>query len=638
MSTWKIDIVDDRIHLETPFSERVKDAVKSIEGARWNGHRKTWTYPLHWEVCTQVRKKAKQFKAKLEIGDALWEWAEKEKLRQQSIPDVNSMETVELDLLTRSPRIAEAARGYQTVGIAFGARNREVLIADEPGLGKTLQVIGAVHENGIGGPILVIAPKSAAVATWPEQLRRWAPDDKYIVIGAHQKPAQRVSALQEVMRYCDEHPDEHYWVSMNVDYLRAKGQVDSYQNYVRDPKGNKIIEYGPYTIPEAFGIKWSAIIIDECHNTLAGSTGNKKKWSQQRFGLDMIEVREGGLRLAMSGTPFRGKRENAWGILNWLRPDLYTSYWKWVRKHFVTYIDDFSGAEITTNDVKNEDAFYADISRVMLRRTKLEVAGFLPPKTYAGAPLYDDDPDSPVAVWLPMLPAQEKAYRRLVKAAEVDIDGGTLTPNGILAEITRQRQLANAEHRFVGDKLVPFADTKKSNKIAWLESWLEEREYFKLGSEEKGKVIIASQFAGFIDEIGAWLLDYGNVPHFKLTGATSAKERERIQQEFQKEGGPRIVLISTKAGGTSLTLDAADDVIILDGTGVPDDQEQLEDRAHRVSRPDHKVTIWYVCSLGTIEEAIAATSNNRNADVKSILDGARGVNQIKNILNYSVKD
>ena len=45
------------------------------------------------------------------------------------------------------------------------------------GLGKTLQTIsllGHLHETGVGGPHLVIAPKST-ISNWQRECERWCP-------------------------------------------------------------------------------------------------------------------------------------------------------------------------------------------------------------------------------------------------------------------------------------------------------------------------------------------------------------------------------------------------------------------------------------------------------------------------------
>ena len=111
-----------------------------------------------------------------------------------------------------------------------------------------------------------------------------------------------------------------------------------------------------------------------------------------------------------------------------------------------------------------------------------------------------------------------------------------------------------------------------------------------------------------------------------------------MQREFQAEGGPRVFLLNTNAGGVSLTLDAADDVIIVDKTWNPDDQIQVEDRAHRVSRTDHSVTIWNLISEGTIEASIKEINDEREYKYKSLIDGQRGVSFAKQIMKIEKEE
>jgi SNF2 family DNA or RNA helicase len=122
------------------------------------------------------------------------------------------------------------------------------------------------------------------------------------------------------------------------------------------------------------------------------------------------------------------------------------------------------------------------------------------------------------------------------------------------------------------------------------------------------------------------------IGHYLFTGKTSDVERNKIREQFQQEDGDLFVLLNTKSGGVSLTLDMADDVVVCDQTWIPDDQEQVEDRAHRVSR-NHNVTVWNLASLGTIDEAVAITNAAREDAIFSILEGQRGVAYVKSILS-----
>jgi SNF2 family DNA or RNA helicase len=74
---------------------------------------------------------------------------------------------------------------YQIKGIAFLMPRYAALLADEMGLGKTAQVIIALRllfQSGVIGRALVVCPKPLVV-TWTRELKLWAADLPYEVIG-----------------------------------------------------------------------------------------------------------------------------------------------------------------------------------------------------------------------------------------------------------------------------------------------------------------------------------------------------------------------------------------------------------------------------------------------------------------------
>lgn len=62
---------------------------------------------------------------------------------------------------------------YQNKGVDFLAARKAALLADEPGLGKTVQAVRAAQKAG-HEKILVICPKSA-IYNWLNEFRRWWP-------------------------------------------------------------------------------------------------------------------------------------------------------------------------------------------------------------------------------------------------------------------------------------------------------------------------------------------------------------------------------------------------------------------------------------------------------------------------------
>jgi SNF2 family DNA or RNA helicase len=92
--------------------------------------------------------------------------------------------------------------------------------------------------------------------------------------------------------------------------------------------------------------------------------------------------------------------------------------------------------------------------------------------------------------------------------------------------------------------------------------------------------------------------------------------------------------MNSKAGGVSITLDAADEVHILDELDNPEENEQLEDRAHRASR-EHQVTIYYYRSEGTIDTNIGEAVEGKRQEQHRVLDERRGREYTREIIRYN---
>lgn len=637
---WRIGLRDsgDRAWFEFPYE--FKDAVKlEIHGLRWDATSKLWHTPLDMDTLKDIRAFSHKHGGKIVIEPELVKWIKEEKERYANLlkPDDFTADTSAWlpRLRAERPSLFKAicTWPHQVPGVAFMVGQKATLLADQPGLGKTIQTLAAIAELDIRGPILVVAPRTAVNVTWPEEIAQWLGlDERIVTINGTMKPEERKLALKETIRIMKLDPLERIWVLCGPNYLRIKADVDAAGNYVKDVKGKKIIRTVNEGIAELFSIKWSAIIVDESHQTLAGATGNKKKQSAQRVGLGALDLRRNGLRIAISGTPFRGKTENLWGTLNWLYPSKYTSYWAWVRRHYgiVNTGSRFGSGISKGTQIINEKRFYGELKPIMVRRTKREVAKDLPPKMYGGHHLDPSDPASPVAVWLRMTPTQAQQYDRIVNDALIAIDamGDTINVNGVLSEMIRMKQVANAnlDLQMWSGKIGP---CMPSNKANWIVDFLKDR------IEAGTKTIVASQFTQFIEMLSGELDKIG-ISHYVYTGKTNDSERMRIKREFQTTHGDMVILLNTKSGGVSLTLDAADDVIVCDQTWIPDDQEQVEDRAHRVSRM-HNVTIWNLASLDTIDEDVAVTNAEREDAIVDILDRQRGISYVKSLITATKK-
>ena len=271
------------------------------------------------------------------------------------------------------------------------------------------------------------------------------------------------------------------------------------------------------------------------------------------------------------------------------------------------------------------------LKTVALRRTKLEVAPDLPAKNYVGSNLDPSDPESPIGIWLPMSGKQAKAYQEMESLSVAQLESGRLEAITALAELTRLKQMAccygDIEQRKVwedGERVTKFVfkPTLPSNKFEWLIEALEEWGFPK---SPVTKVVVVSFFTGILN-----LFATGVEKHFKtkprnplttaITGRTPSSRRRAIIDEFNERGGPQIMFLNVKAGGTAITLDSADHMVFISETRIPDQQSQAEDRIHRVSNP-RSCFYWYLRSLDSVDVGTSIANQAMDAQTRRLLDG-----------------
>ena len=664
----------NRIQLRAAWAPDVPAKCKRVSGARWSPAQKVWTYPLDWNTCVALRD---VWGSELQIGDDLAAWARAAKAADAALRDI--ADGALMDASDALPRVYEeapglaaavASRPYQVAGAKYIETGRRVLVGDQPGMGKTLETMAAFVQAGVTGPILVFCPQTAIRATWERELKRWLPqDDVFCTIGTKTQRQKTIADFKDSieMLFPDEKHSRRTWLICNIEMGRLKITdlcpaglcgVERMTN-ARDrkmavalcPNPEQHTELRTADYPQLFEREWSAIVVDESQRALICHSSPRfpRKMSQTRAGMSFLRIKENGFRLALSGTPWRGKAKNFWGTLNWLRPDVYTSYWRWAGQWFDITNNGFGNN--VSNEVRSglEEAFGIDMRAIMIRRTKKECMKDLPPKSY-------------VDVSLPMLSAQAKAYNAMAKNAAAELEGGSIMADGILAEMTRLKQFAGstciakktpvrwnkqAMRDLVGaakgelafdvdgdifSEKLDVDPTLPSSKFDWLVDFLAQRGIEKEEPFGDAKVVVASQFTGLLNVFAAELRKMGIDCHL-LTGQTPAHHRAKLIESFQGDslGGPRVFLLNTFAGGVSITLDAADDLVLLDRTWIPDNEEQVEDRIHRASRI-HNVTIYSLISEGTIEEGIAETNLSRDELQKLLMDGTRGVEYVRRLL------
>ena len=214
--------VGNRIHLSR--SDRaIRGLDQHIPGAnrRKDG---SWTAPLRMDVCRMLRE---HYGKRLRVGRRLAAWAREAIRTEQELGRLSGQMSAPLELVPeRYPALAKAmcSRTYQQVGARFIAEGRRVLIADEVGLGKTLQALAGVVESDTTGPYLVVCPKTAASVVWEAEIRRWLPDHSPITMPEGKE--RRSKQLDAILQGYKERPADvlidRLWIIINPAMLRVK--------------------------------------------------------------------------------------------------------------------------------------------------------------------------------------------------------------------------------------------------------------------------------------------------------------------------------------------------------------------------------------------------------------------------------
>lgn len=656
----RVEKVKERILLSS--DRPTPGLTESIPGAYWRDGSSVWSLPLELTTCYLLRER---FGTRLHVGPALSNWAREEISKRER---AEALSVAADAVLTRLPNLAPRlyaamdTRPYQRSGVRFicDARGRDgrlrALLADTVGLGKSAQAIGAVLESGAPGPFMIVCPKTAVESTWAREIKKWLPEDEVITLpDGRAKRDNILNSLVErtgpIVKGQQFGSLQRTWVVIHPAIVRTQtwficGQCGDKTKYKVGPIdqlscGHQKYGAGPertgmeheHTFPQLFRITWGAIVADESDQILIRLTGTP---NLHRRGMELLrdQVPSGGLLLAMSGTPFRSKPHQAWSTLNWLDSKRWSGKWRWVQQYWQT--GGYSGYEVSAEGFMDhrEHLLVDELKDVMLRRTRDQVRADLPAKLYPS----NVGPDEGLVegIYLQMTKEQERVYQQMEKMGSADLDGGTLDAIGTLAELTRLKQFACAETQFSSGEL---QFLPRGNKYEWMLALMQE-----LGLPERPatKLVIVSQFTrllkAFANGVASDLKLKDPTSRIgMITGEVTGRQRALNVETFEDLDSPLdILFLNTKAGGSSITLDAAEVMVFLDETFVADEQEQAEGRIDN-REPEKRIvprSYYYLRSLGTFEESIAAANARAKAMGQRILDGAQIARQAKELMRH----
>lgn len=645
----RLSRVRNRIHLRTDYTADVwawqedLTAIKRIQGASFATNK--WTYPLSLGVVRQLRS---AFGERIVIDDALRAWGQAELRRERELGAITGMDISQTVELSRVPQVAPIMwkamqdRPYQPVAAKFGAASGPHINGDEQGLGKCIESMAALIEAGVEGKGLIIGTRTALAVTWMAEVQRWMDDvegDVLLQIAtiretnrgtvAATDTAQRQEIIEDFLANAESY--RYAFLLCNPQMFNTSrkhrcplDKIDGQKcggDECRERKRHKPVLN--HRFPLLHTTQWDFALADETHLYLTHSTG--KKPSQVGLGLSRLSLRPlrdtPGMRIAMTGTPAKGKPLNLFGTLNWTRPDRYTSKWSWGAHYCKTKPNGYtqSGLEIINElDPAHARALDRDLSSIMIRRTSRQL--------HETNPDWAPPPIQFIPKWMDMEPKQAEQYESLVRNGAVELgDGSILTVNNHLSAATRAIQFATAP--IAGRDKNGLLPASPGPKFDWLvEECLAGLGITGASASEYGdeKVVVISPYNIFLRYWYKQLLGMG-IDAFCLTGETPDNERSVMQRRFLSAGGPRVFLLNTLAGGVSLTLDSASTAVVMNQTWVPDETEQAYKRCHRASRVDHFVKVYFPFIRETIEANITYQNEEKRANNWMLFDKRRGV-------------
>ncbi len=421
-------------------------------------------------------------------------------------------------------------------------------LADDMGLGKTIQLIGFLlnlkQQDNLIKPSLLVCPTSV-INNWEREVKKFAPDLK-ILIHHGDKRSQGKTLAKQVK-------DKQLVVT-------------SYSLVHRDLKSLEAID-------------WQNVVLDEAQNIKNPSA--KQSQAVRTFGADF--------RVALTGTPVENRLAELWSILDFLNPGFLGTP-AFFQKRFATPIEKYG-------DRDSLNILRSLVQPFILRRLKTDqnIIKDLPEK-------------QEMNVFCGLSAEQAELYEELVNQSltEIEDSAGIQQKGLILTLLMRLKQLCNHP-----ELIKPEQKSKKkkaesdwenfaqrSGKLLRLEEMLEET------ISEGDRSLIFTQFS----EWGKMLQPYleaklGSEVLF-LYGATRRQARQEMIDRFQHEpDGPKILILSLKAGGTGLNLTRANHVFHVDRWWNPAVENQATDRAFRIGQKRNVQVHKFVCT-GTLEEKI----------------------------------
>jgi SWI/SNF-related matrix-associated actin-dependent regulator 1 of chromatin subfamily A len=521
------------------------------------------------------------------LGNVIWEERTKEIIRQKIKEKILSDRATLDGFPAEVPGLRKTAPPlfeYQKIGVMFSSTNKRVLIADDPGVGKSAQAI--ISSLVLDAKrTLIVCPKYL-LGNWVRQLNLWT-DRSYIKLG--------VKEINKIKKRTKTATDSILDVNFVVTNYEAIGKFEPFLD-----------------------MRWDNLIVDECHLI----KGNDSRRST------LIRAIKSEACMALSGTPVINRPKELFPILDLVTMGEFGTKGQFANQYCDFQLkDQFIGLKCPKcearrkkkfepcpncrthahaepiivkvpddNGASNLDELFVRLKPIMIRRTKAEVLKDLPAKMREETIIDLDD-------------AERKEYELLMSDLEKylktfrkkdDMEAAKSAKVEALTRITYARQfLSGVKARYAADMAIELMRNGRN-------------------------VVIFSAFRESTEKVTA-LITEGIKEHgingkaFIHMGGMGELEQNAAVVDFLKASCSSFAA-TLDSGGVGLDLISASDAIFIDVPFEPPKLSQAEDRLHRLGQIA-KVMINRLFVSDTYDVNLMEILQSKQAIIDSVMTG-----------------
>lgn len=558
---------------------------------------------------------------------------------------------------------------FQKEAVLFGVqRNGKVLIADEMGVGKTVQAIALASCYADEWPLLIVVPASLRLV-WAEELEKWlphvSPRDIKVIEGGKDKFSKKDMPLVAIISY-------EMMMRLTCDACKWREKYCPVSPGGRNKKDPEQLPTCIHNNDCMANMGWRVVIVDESH-----ALRTRPRFPDAADTEAVCTTAKRAKRaIFLSGTPALNRPFDLFRQVDALRPKL-------VGNNRDTFSSTYCGRYQVPVPNRDGNRFFvynnSGLARgpelhallkqeIMMRRLKSDVLHQLPEKSRQVVrlprPAPSDYPDYICAVSNATTAAatvngslssspEKTPRKRHLSVCSLEEEREEVEEEEEEEEEDEQR---GEEGKVAGtpagaqplpkkyDAYHKIGIAKSKAVIAWLMEALDVRKKGKNTEEEEdGGVGVGDEMSGgaqqseeplpkflvFAHHITVMnciakalegLEDYPAVGFIRIDGTTDSQDRRDLCNAFRNDPRRRVALLSITAAGVGLDFSSASVVVFAELPKEASLVRQAEDRAHRQGQRN-SVNVYFLCAKGTIEERRWHTLSRNLTRVAAVHDG-----------------